>query len=322
MSDFLTRMVERAMGTGASVQPLVTSMIAPGLAMADHFSTMTHGERIEPGPVRFTTESEPIAKTSEQVKTTSADVDVRPSEEIDVTPLLSDSLLSNAGSLERSEEWLEREPADHTTQSSTIESASIVAQEQFKTSSASLAPASSKPQVSIPELSKEEAFVTGALDSSEIVPSNFPEQAASSIKSPSRSNEEAFAFVSHRIQRREQQFSNNLLMEEVRVARGLTEHGEQPEKNEVIERTVSSGSTPDGIRPKTISHREQPVAGFSEEDISTPRTISAVPTIKVSIGRIEVRAIAPPPPPAKSSAPSIPKISLDDYLKKQSGVKR
>jgi hypothetical protein len=74
--------------------------------------------------------------------------------------------------------------------------------------------------------------------------------------------------------------------------------------------------------PKTRIHRDQPVSVFSGKYPSPPEPISKIPTIKVSIGRIEVRAIAPQSPVAKTSAIPTPKTSLDEYLKDQSGGKR
>lgn len=47
------------------------------------------------------------------------------------------------------------------------------------------------------------------------------------------------------------------------------------------------------------------------------------PTIQVTIGRIEVRAVAMPPPQApRSRKKSQPSLSLDDYLKQRSGDQR
>ncbi len=50
----------------------------------------------------------------------------------------------------------------------------------------------------------------------------------------------------------------------------------------------------------------------------------ATPTIRVTIGRIDVRAVTPTPPPAVSPAPvraqrARPALSLDDYLKQRNG---
>jgi hypothetical protein len=47
------------------------------------------------------------------------------------------------------------------------------------------------------------------------------------------------------------------------------------------------------------------------------------PTIEVTIGRIEVRAVTPPvPPPQQRVRESPPKMSLDDYLRANSGGRK
>jgi hypothetical protein len=58
----------------------------------------------------------------------------------------------------------------------------------------------------------------------------------------------------------------------------------------------------------------------AEQRRGTPAPQQA-PTVHVTIGRIEVRAITPLSPPAPSAAPAQPgpQLSLDDYLKQRSG---
>ena len=46
------------------------------------------------------------------------------------------------------------------------------------------------------------------------------------------------------------------------------------------------------------------------------------PTIKVTIGRIEVRAVTPPAQPAKPKKPTAPRLSLDDYLRRRDEERR
>jgi|GEM_PF-4555103 len=45
-------------------------------------------------------------------------------------------------------------------------------------------------------------------------------------------------------------------------------------------------------------------------------------TIRVTIGRIEVHAAQPPPPPVEPPTPSMPKLSLDEFLRQQNGRRK
>lgn len=90
------------------------------------------------------------------------------------------------------------------------------------------------------------------------------------------------------------------------------------------EATLDRSATPDAPRPvapRTDRPRSnsQPERG-SREPSAAPAP--ELPTIRVSIGRIEVRAIAPPvqrPAPARRPGPA---LALDDYLKQRSGGQR
>lgn len=83
---------------------------------------------------------------------------------------------------------------------------------------------------------------------------------------------------------------------------------------------ASTEVRPVPARPPTADARAAALPQRSEAGF---RGIQAAPTIEVTIGRIEVRALTPPaPPPAPSrqrQAP--PKMSLDDYLRAQGGGK-
>ena len=45
----------------------------------------------------------------------------------------------------------------------------------------------------------------------------------------------------------------------------------------------------------------------------------SAPTVRVTIGRVEVRAIQPSPEPPTPSAPRGPRLTLDDYLRERGG---
>jgi len=80
------------------------------------------------------------------------------------------------------------------------------------------------------------------------------------------------------------------------------------EKDAGNKRGVSeSFSEPLAIQPRRRK-------GFSPLE---QRSSTSAPIIRVTIGRVEVRAIHPPAPAPKSTKPVQPKLSLEDYLRKR-----
>ena len=85
----------------------------------------------------------------------------------------------------------------------------------------------------------------------------------------------------------------------------------------------ASANTPRPVTTKAARPRSEghPEWGSQESLAAAPG--SSAPTVRVSIGRIEVRAITPPPaPPAQRPARLGPALSLDDYLKQRNGGQR
>jgi hypothetical protein len=113
------------------------------------------------------------------------------------------------------------------------------------------------------------------------------------------------------------------LSEHGRGVTPLTDHSMEPagsarKSATAPDRPASSGATPSST-PR-VSH-----TGSGNHPEPGPQEPPA-PAIRVSIGRIEVRATMPPPPmpaaqPAVSARPG-PALSLDDYLKQRSGRRR
>ncbi len=90
-----------------------------------------------------------------------------------------------------------------------------------------------------------------------------------------------------------------------------------------------SSLTPQSVTPRfprqptvdapTIKPNVLAVPRFQEATQAAPASSEEAPTIRVSIGRIEVRAVSPPPPPRRKTARPAPTMSLDDYLKQYRG---
>ncbi|MCC6444421.1 MAG: hypothetical protein IT210_13330 [Armatimonadetes bacterium] len=73
---------------------------------------------------------------------------------------------------------------------------------------------------------------------------------------------------------------------------------------------------PVAARPQVSSPPERAAGRDAPADESGP------PPIRVTIGRVEVRAVFPPPRPKAEPAKSGPALSLEDYLKQRSGGTR
>ncbi len=88
-------------------------------------------------------------------------------------------------------------------------------------------------------------------------------------------------------------------------------HGEHFSTARPVVRPVAEAASGSASRPasRPISRNEDAASG--------------PPTIRVTIGRIEVRAVHPPAPaPQKRAAASQPRISLEEYLRKRNGGSR
>lgn len=65
-----------------------------------------------------------------------------------------------------------------------------------------------------------------------------------------------------------------------------------------------------------------PLSGDLFEAASTPENPATEPDVHITIGRVEVRAAAPPAPPSRAPAVRAPRLSLEDYLKRPVGGAR
>lgn len=109
--------------------------------------------------------------------------------------------------------------------------------------------------------------------------------------------------------------------------RGAPDPGtEQSESDHVPEPSRGSASSdllvPAATRPH-IAARPEP-NGTPRKDQRETATEASSPTVRVTIGRVEVRAAPATPPPARrsSGAKPGPALSLDDYLKQRKGGRR
>lgn len=93
---------------------------------------------------------------------------------------------------------------------------------------------------------------------------------------------------------------------------------------QVADREDHSLASKGFIRSEKAGNFEQPIPSITDRLSDQRKTLSATPTIKVTIGRIDVRAVMQKAEstPVRRVVPSKPKLSLDDYLKQRSGGER
>lgn len=84
---------------------------------------------------------------------------------------------------------------------------------------------------------------------------------------------------------------------------------------------ISASNTGAPIKPRHEPIVPLQVRAQKAKEIKQAARSPSEPTIRVSIGRIEVRAVSEPLPPPKKRASVQPKLTLDDYLRKRNGEK-
>jgi hypothetical protein len=88
----------------------------------------------------------------------------------------------------------------------------------------------------------------------------------------------------------------------------------EPIVEEIVETTAPASLAPRGERRERI-HRTPPVLAVVErETADRPELHAPLPSVQISIGRIEVRANVAAPPKPERPAPFRPRLTLEDYL--------
>jgi hypothetical protein len=144
--------------------------------------------------------------------------------------------------------------------------------------------------------------------------------------------------------------SNGHLTPEITPVRTLTDESQSAESRQTVSIHPLPPPTPNATLPQALLVNARPVLTANDADQSRRANIqplmirphvsrtdeassraneaaneasgeTAAPVIRVTIGRIDVRAVSAPAPPARRQAPSAPKLSLDEYLRSRNGRK-
>jgi hypothetical protein len=350
MADFVTRLAERAMGEAPVVQPLIPPAFAP--EQPAHPSDSGWESEASPSPEDpGHTAYHPTRQTLAAPDAPSLAPDLPPTPEPQEVPLPDPPRLVDSGPAEpvaapgqdrgadpgpRNPPRREREPAE----SDPLETGSSVGQEDRQNSSSrTTGPSNSAP----PGPARRETG-RGGRDETRITtegrPKPRPEPRPGTIRrvepgplrrvadeAPRRPAPEdpppdppAAKNGSHR-----SVFRQDGTVEEPGLAVGAPSSGKVNPLVSGNEQGRAATSPVPRIAPRIVDHSPDQRREQAPRETRAFAPEPPAPTIRVAIGRIEVRAITPPPaPPPRRESPvrSGPALSLDDYLKQRNGGQR
>lgn len=100
----------------------------------------------------------------------------------------------------------------------------------------------------------------------------------------------------------------------------LTAPSRRDREADAGDRQPNHGLGPVAIRPPAAIAVPAATSGRGSSSDATPPGANEAPEVHISIGRLEIRAVAPPAPPAgPAQVPSAPRLSLDEYLRRGPG---
>ena len=225
MSDVLSRMVERVMGRGPTVQPIVSPMFTPGPSLEGNSPLEPDAARSDQEPASSSTASKPTVITNQQATIRSASPAIRFTSSENMAERIEQDNTSFA---------VVSEPVINPHQRAAIKPATRAAR---PIQDGNLSPAASEPRVAGIGKRREKAYsreVTPAgSDRSGAISTIVPEPPESGITPPPYNGHDPFTIASHLIQRRGPRFGNDLMMEEQRVSADVAGHRHRAEDSEL-----------------------------------------------------------------------------------------
>ncbi len=313
MADFITRLAERALGVAPVVQPVMPSMFAP--EPTSHSTGLERDNEATTSPGDL---DQPRAPSAQETPPAQDALTGRPADAMAQQEDQSGVALSSAtpGSPRVTPE--SRLGSSHLSESGSSERGAMTGKEDQR---GSVRTTARHPQTPPETLHRAEPGPTrrGALSTSQrVLPENLP------LGLPSAEDESGEAVF--------RPLRTLLDGGQGETLPPLPSPGAQASLD-ASEDTLGSKATldrpeppdtplvtPRMVRPQLDGYLER---GPQEPRVAAPE--SSEPAIRVTIGRIEVRAITPPPmPPAQQTTPVRPgpELSLDDYLKQHNGGQR
>ena len=304
MADFITRLAERALGVAPVVRPVVPSMFAP--EPASHPTGLERDSEATTSPGDPDRPRAPSARETPPARDapTGRPADAATSRQKDQ----SGDALSSATPGSPRETPESRPGPSHLSESGSSERGATTGKEDQRGPSR---PPARHPQTSPETLHRAEPG---------------PTRRGLPLGPPSAEDESGEAAF--------RPLRNLLDLGQGETLPPVPSPGAQA-SSDASQDTLASKATPDRPEPPDAPPPVAPrmvrphLDGYLERGPQEPRVAapeSSGPAIRVTVGRIEVRAITPPPPmpPAQRTTPARPgpKLSLDDYLKQRSGGQR
>ncbi|HMJ26320.1 MAG TPA: hypothetical protein VK475_10840 [Pyrinomonadaceae bacterium] len=322
MTDFFTRVAGRAIGTAPAIQPVVVSRYAP----AHLPNTAASGLEAESGftEPRLKHNGLNLSKTGQRINKTDPGADSREVERLgksSTEPLASDTGTSFGQTL-----------IDGTVPPSNKVSSIHPKLSEFQERPPTASPAAGDPSGN-EELTLDGRMTTEpqsgrAFDSfstSRRTATNATQAETPSFAKPATS----LPFVESSIEiGRDPQSS---FKSDKGTRTGITELQQESRSQDDADRTWMAASETSGLM-SPVAHQEpvdhdesfpvifNPPGGERSFALPEERVESNSPVVRVTIGRIDVRAVTPATEPTlPSSAPAPPKLSLDEFLRLHNG---
>lgn len=300
MSDYLTRMVERATGREPVVRPLVPVSFAPrpeGLEVPEVGHHVGVAEKMD-GHSKVSKQSDTEAALGQSVSEGARSIEGKGAESFqppasqENMPYLKQPVPAPRATLPAEEDGNNPAvPGKVPTPKSTTQDASVhqaVAAVGF-----------------VPEIERR--------------PSSVPGEAVTTPHAEA-GEPDVFQEALQQLLRRKAQQSVDLKITEIEPE-NLFREGD-PTVDVTMSRSVVLSAYVQHGAADVAAHGRMAVQVPEKKSLALGEAAPKPPTIKVSIGRVEIRTSAPAAVPAETQAPSTPKISLDEYLRKQPGGTR
>ncbi len=300
MNDFLSNLLVKSLSSGAAIQPRLPSLFEPprasGTASTFSFMPQTREPSGEPKFENPVSVKGPSESWPQEVRTKLPDSELHP-------PPASRAM--------RSKQPLpSTQPAVFKRSSRPLAKITISQFDQNKSASAPEEVQSDSPRMSKLRLSPK--TVQPSLQRA-LTHSDFDQQTAGQASS----SDEAGTATPRCIDQPEP--SARPALQPVEIKRGVSPREAQVQDMATSELSMvhpKRPSQPVGVPVQPQQAQEvNPIAHYFEKP-------ELAPTIRVTIGRIEVRAVMPQAPSLRQRVTPAPKLTLDDYLRSRNGGRR